>query len=120
MQPLNEDERNLHADYRRKQVRIAPPKAMRDVLGQLLARQGYARMQSAAGCEAAWREAVGVKLAADSRPGVVKRGVLEVLVRNSVTLQELSFVRVKAVKALAKLIPEQQIRDVRFRVGALD
>jgi len=120
MQLDDEDERNLHADYRRKQIHIPAPKPMRGVLSQLLARRGYAQVQSVAGCDAAWREAVGVKLAADSRPGVVKRGVLEVLVRNSVTLQELAFVKVKAVKTLAKLIPEQQIRDVRFRVGALD
>lgn len=120
MQPDDDDERNLQADYRRKQVRIAPPKPVRDVLSQLLARRGYAQVQTAGACEAAWQQAVGKKLAADSRPGNVKRGVLEVLVRNSVTLQELGFVKVKVVKALAKLIPEQQIRDVRFRVGAMD
>jgi len=115
-----DDERNLHDDYRRKQIHIRSPKPVQSVLSQLLAKRGYAQVQSAAGCDAAWREAVGVKLATDSRPGVVKRGVLEVLVRNSVTLQELAFVKVKAVKTLAKLIPEQQIRDVRFRVGAMD
>src|SRR5215212_9437304 len=117
MQVDGEDERNFHDDYRRKQIRIPPPKPMRNVLSQLLAKRGYAQVQTAATCDAAWREAVGAKLAADSRPGNVKRGVLEVLVRNSVTLQELGFVKVKAVKTLAKLIPEQQIRDVRFRVG---
>jgi predicted nucleic acid-binding Zn ribbon protein len=120
MQPDGEDERNLQADYRRKQVRIPPPKPVRDVLSQLLARRGYAQVQTSGACEAAWREAVGAKLAADSRPGAVQRGVLQVLVRDSVTLQELGFVKTKAVKALAKLIPEQQIRDMRFRVGALD
>jgi len=120
MSPGSDDERNLHADYRRKQIRLPAPKPMRNVISQLLAKRGYAQVQSSAGCDAAWQEAVGVKLAADSRPGIVKRGVLEVLVRNSVTLQELAFVKVKAVRTLAKLIPEQQIRDVRFRVGALD
>lgn len=118
--PTEEDEYHLESDYRRKRVRIPPPKPVRDVLSQLLAKRGYAQVQSAAGCDTAWREAVGVKLAADSRPGNVKRGVLDVLVRNSVTLQELSFVKTKAVKTLARLVPEQQIRDVRFRVGTLD
>ena len=120
MPPNDEDERNLHDDYRRKRVRIPPPKPVRDVLSQLLAKRGYAQVQTAATCDAAWREAVGAKLAADSRPGNVKRGVLEVLVRDSVTLQELSFVKVKAVKTLSRLVPEQQIKSVRFRVGALD
>jgi len=116
----DDDERNLFADYRRKQIRIPPPRQMRDVLSQLLAKQGYAQIQTAAGCQAAWSEAVGQKLACDTRPGSVRRGVLEVLVRNSAVLQELSFVKTKVVRALKELIPEQQIRDVRFRVGAMD
>ena len=57
---------------------------------------------------------------ADTRPGNVRRGVLEVLVRNSSVLQELGFLKAKIVKTLTKLVPEQQIRDVRFRVGTID
>jgi len=120
MPPDDLDERNLHDDFRRKSVRIRPPKAMRDVLSQLLAKRGYAQVQTAAGCTAAWRQAVGEKLAADTRPGNVRRGVLEVLVRNSAAHHELGFLKTKIVKMLTKLIPEQQIRDLRFRVGAMD
>jgi predicted nucleic acid-binding Zn ribbon protein len=116
----DEAERNLRDDYRRKQIRIPAPKPMRNVLSQLLAKRGYAQVQTAAGCQAAWSEAVGEKLAGDSRPGNVRRGVLEVLVRNSSALHELSFVKAKVVRILKQLIPEQQIRDVRFRVGTLD
>jgi predicted nucleic acid-binding Zn ribbon protein len=116
----DEDERNLHQDYRRKSIRIRPPKPMRDVLSQLLAKKGYAQVQTANACDAAWREAVGKKLAADTRPGNVSRGVLEVLVRNSVAAHELGFLKTKIVKMLTKLIPEQQIRDLRFRVGTID
>jgi len=116
----DEEERNLHDDYKRKSIRIPPPKLVRDVLSQLLAKRGYAQVQTAATCEAAWREAVGQKLAADTRPGNVRRGVLEVLVRNSSAVQELAFLKTKIVKTLTKLIPEQRIRDVRFRVGAID
>lgn len=116
----DEDERNFRDDYKRKRVRIPPPKPMRDVLSQLLAKKGYAQVQTAAGCTAAWREAVGEKLAIDTCPGNVRRGVLEVLVRNSVAVQELGFLKAKIVKTLTKLVPEQQIRDLRFRVGAID
>jgi predicted nucleic acid-binding Zn ribbon protein len=118
--PIDDDERNLHADYRRKQVRLPPMKPVGQAISQLLARTGYAQIQTAATCEAAWREAVGPKLAAGTRPGLVKRGVLEVLVSNNSVLQELSFVKSKAVKVLKQLVPDQQIRDVRFRVGAID
>ena len=120
MQPDDLDERNLHDDYKRKRVRIPPPKPVRDVLSQLFAKRGYGQVQTAATCDAAWREAVGQKLAADTRAGNVRRGVLEVLVRNSVSAQELGFLKTKIVKMLGKLIPEQQIRDVRFRVGTID
>jgi predicted nucleic acid-binding Zn ribbon protein len=120
MQSEGEEERDLHDDYGRRRVRLPPPRPMRDVLSQLLARRGYAQIQTAAGCEAAWREAVGQKLAADTRSGIVRRGVLEVMVRNSSVRQELAFVKAKVVQALTKLIPEQQIRDIRFRVGMID
>jgi predicted nucleic acid-binding Zn ribbon protein len=120
MPPHDEDERNLHDDYRRKHVRIKPPQPMRNVLSQLLAKRGYAQVQTAATCAAAWQEAVGDKLAAHTRAGNVRRGVLEVLVRNSATHQELAFIKTKVIKTLNKIVPEQQIRDVRFRVGAID
>src|SRR3954454_21058509 len=81
-----------------KSVAIRPAKPMRDVMSQLLAKRGYAQVQTAAGCTAAWREAVGDKLASDTRPGNVRRGVLEVLVRNSVSAQELGFLKSKIVK----------------------
>src|SRR5436190_14887778 len=115
MTPDDLDERNLHDDYRRKSVRIPPPRPMRQVLSQLLAKRGYAQVQTAATCDAAWREAVGQKLATDTRPGNVRRGVLEILVRNPPVSSELGFLKTKIVKMLTKLIPEQQIKDLRFR-----
>ena len=116
----DEEERNLHDDYRRKSIRIPPPKPMRDVLSQLLAKRGYAQIQTAATCEAAWREAVGPKLATDTRPGNVRRGVLEVMVRNPSVSSELGFLKTKIVKKLSQLVPEQKIKDLRFRVGSID
>lgn len=114
------DERNLHLDYQRKQIRIPPPKPMKNVMSQLLAKRGYAQVQTAAGCEAAWREAVGEKIAAGTRPGNVKRGVLEVFVRNSALHHELGFMKANILRTLNKLIPEQQIKSLRFRVGNID
>jgi predicted nucleic acid-binding Zn ribbon protein len=119
-QPSDEEERTFRDDYRRKRVRILPPRPMRDVMSQLLAKKGYAHVQTASACQEAWLEAVGQKVAADTRAGTVRRGVLEVLVRNSSVVQELSFQKSKIVKTLAQLVPEQKIRDVRFRVGTID
>jgi hypothetical protein len=77
-------------------------------------------VQTAASCAAAWREAVGEKLARDTRVGNVSRGVLEVLVRNSSINQELAFLKAKIVKSLALSAPEQKIRNLRIRVGPID
>ncbi len=120
MQPQDETERSLHAEYRRKQVRLPPAKMLGNVMSQLLARRGYAQVQSAALCEAAWRQAVGEKLARDTRPGNVRRGVLEVLVRNSSINQELAFVKAQIIKKLTALAPEQKIKSVKFRVGPIE
>jgi hypothetical protein len=115
-----DDDHYLQDDYRRKQIRIPPPKTMASVMSQLLAKRGYAQVQTAASCAAAWRDAVGEKLARDTRVGNVSRGVLEVLVRNSSINQELAFLKAKIVKSLALSAPEQKIRNLRIRVGPID
>src|SRR5262245_52141409 len=120
MPAKEDDEHCLFSDYRRRQVRIPPPKAMGDVMSQLLARRGYAQVQSAEKCESAWRTDVGAKSPPHLRPGNIRRGVLEVLVASSSVLQELAFLKTKVLKQLAQLAPEQNIRDVRFRVGPIE
>jgi predicted nucleic acid-binding Zn ribbon protein len=95
------------------------PKAMSNVLSELMSRRGYARVQSAANFDAAWREAAGPLAANYTRVGRVKRGALEVLVANSVLVQELSFQKQDLLKSLAKLLPDEQICDLRFRVGSI-
>jgi predicted nucleic acid-binding Zn ribbon protein len=95
------------------------PKKIGDIVSNLLARKGYARVQAASACEEAWKEAAG-NLAAHSRPGLVKRGVLEVIVRNSAALQELTFQKKKLLKQLQQQLPEEKLTDVRFRIGSLE
>ncbi len=98
---------------------MSGPKKIGDVMAGLLARKGYARVQAATACETAWKEAAG-KLAAHSRPGNVNRGVLEVVVRNSAALQELTFQKKKLLKRLQEKLPDEKIADIRFRVGTID
>jgi len=91
-----------------------------DVLATQLARRGYAQVESASAASAAWEKAVGSELAADTRPGNIRRGTLEVTVRDSVVLQELTFRKQNLEKELAEKAPELGICQVRFRVGAID
>lgn len=84
-----------------------------------MARRGYGRVQSAAACAEAWRQAAGQRLASCTRATLVRRGVLEVLVASSTMVQELGFQKKALIERLADLAPEENIRDLRFRVGPL-
>lgn len=93
------------------------PEPISDILAQLMARRGFARVRSAEAFEAAWRKAAGEMLSQYTRPGSVRRGKLEVTVANSTLVQELSFQKPHLLRTLAELLPDEQIEDLRFRVG---
>src|SRR5947209_2764701 len=95
------------------------PQKMGDVLAELMARRGYAREQATANYDAAWRQAAGELLARHTRVGVVRRGALEVTVANSVLLQELTFQKQAILGQLSRLLPDERIDKLRFRVGPI-
>ena len=95
------------------------PQPISEVLAQLTARRGYARLQSGGACADAWRQAAGEAIAAHSRATQVRRGVLEVLVSHSTMVQELGFEKPALLKRLAALLPDEKIHDLKLRVGPL-
>ena len=98
---------------------MAQPKRIGSIVAELIARRGYARVQAATTCADAWAGAAGPELTKFSRAGAIKRGVLEVLVLNSTMMQEITFQKTTLVRKLAELLPDENIRDVRFRVGPI-
>jgi predicted nucleic acid-binding Zn ribbon protein len=99
---------------------MARPKPIANILSDLMARRGYGRMQAAGLLFETWRQAAGEQLGRQSRPGQVRRGVLEVMVTNSTLAQEISFQKPALLERLAELAPDEKIRDLRFRVGPID
>jgi hypothetical protein len=95
------------------------PEKIADILSELMARRGYARVQSGEAYEAAWREAAGPLGAKFSRVGSLKRGTLEVVVVNSVLIQEFGFQKAELLKTLNRLLPGQAVKDLRFRLGVI-
>ena len=93
------------------------PQAIGNVLSELMSRRGYARVQSVAVYDAAWREAAGPLAAKYSRVGPLRRGTLDVVVANSTVVQELGFQKSALLKSLAVLLPDEGIENLRFRVG---
>lgn len=95
------------------------PKKLGDVLPTLMARRGYARVQTGDDLQAAWSQAAGETLARFSKAGRVQRGTLEVIVANSTILQELNFAQIQILAKLQKLAPDAGVKKVRFKTGKL-
>ncbi|MFM7207177.1 MAG: DUF721 domain-containing protein [Planctomycetaceae bacterium] len=94
------------------------PLSVGRLMTRLLARTGYDREQSTSAVEAAWSEAVPPSFRGVSRPGSVRRGVLDVFVRHSAHVQELGFHKQAIVARLAELVPGSGITDIRCRLAA--
>jgi len=93
---------------------------MADVLSELLLKRGYAREQAGAALDEAWQRAAGERFAGQTRVGQIKRGALEVIVASSTVAQELNFQKTAILSALATLLPEERIANLRCRVGRID
>ena len=95
------------------------PERIADILAQLMARRGFARLQGAEAYQSAWNEASGPLGAQYSRVGQLKRGTLEVVVANSALVQEFGFQKSAMLAVLNRLLPDHNIKDLRFRLGAI-
>jgi len=96
------------------------PQAIGNVLSELMSRRGFARVQSAAVYDEAWRQAAGPLIAKYTRVGLLRRGMLEVVVAHSTLVQELGFQKQTLLKTLAELLPDEGIKGLRFRVGSVE
>jgi hypothetical protein len=94
------------------------PLAIGSVVSRLMARAGYDREQGSAALASAWAEAAPEPLRGSSRPGRVRRGVLEVFVSHSAHVQELGFQKRDVVARLQTLVPDAGITDIRCRLAA--
>ena len=116
----DEELENFRRDAQRKQHHGRTPKKIADAMSSLLSRRGFARVMSVSAFTEVWLKVVGEKLGSHTRAGEVKRGVLEVTVRNSAVMQELTFAKMSIIKQLAAAAPDQKVSNLRFRVGPID
>ena len=94
------------------------PVAIGRLVSRLMARAGYDREQSSSALATAWDEAIPASLKGASRPGLVRRGVLEVFVSHSAHVQEIAFQKRDLVSRLQTLVPDAGITDIRCRLAA--
>jgi predicted nucleic acid-binding Zn ribbon protein len=93
------------------------PQTIGNILSELMARRGLARIQSTEVLETAWRQAAGPLAAAYTRVGSIRRGVLDIVVANSTLVQELGYQKFDILASLQQLLPEEKIQCLRFRAG---
>ena len=97
------------------------PKPISDVLGELFAARGFARLRGLKELEDAWNAAVGEPSCRLTRVGEVRRGVLNVTVAHPTLLEELAaFQKPALLAALRQHAPGTLIHDIRFRVGPVE
>src|SRR5262245_38521574 len=109
-----------HRDREQRRFHARKPKRIGDVLAQVITARGYGRVQATEHLVAAWQKAAGEALARASRPGQLKRRVLEITVSNSAVIQELTFQKQQILTTLHNELPDTKIRDLCFRVGAIN
>lgn len=95
------------------------PEKIADVLGRLFTSRGWGRKNDRLRLESAWADAAGEVLLKDTRVLGMKRGVLEIDVRNAVLMSELAQYHKRGLLAkLRKAMPGVTLTDIKFRAGA--
>ncbi|MFO1063628.1 MAG: DUF721 domain-containing protein [Pirellulales bacterium] len=88
------------------------------VMRRLMSERDYGAVESSQNLIDAWAAAVGPERVTNTHPVKVTKGVLQVDVADSSTLQEMHFDRLRLLKSLQAALPEFKITDIRFRVRA--
>ncbi len=95
------------------------PKPVAEIIAQVVQRRGYAQVRAANQWNDAWRAAAGEALVATTEVGLLRRGVLEVTVANSLIMQELGFEKEQILAALQRERPDAGLKQLRFRIGKI-
>ena len=94
------------------------PERLGEVLSRLFTARGWGRKQDRLRLEGAWADAAGPELLKDTRVSGIRRGVLEVDVRNAVLLQELTqFHKRGLLGKLRKALAGTTLADLKFRAA---
>ena len=95
------------------------PEKIADVLGRLFTSRGWGRKNDRMRLEVAWADAVGEELLKNTRVLGLKRGVLEIDVKNAVLMSELTQFHKRGLLAkLRKTLAGVTLTDIKFRAGA--
>jgi predicted nucleic acid-binding Zn ribbon protein len=96
------------------------PQRAAELIAKLMARKGYGQASAVSELLTAWQSVTTESWREQTQPGNIRRGVLEVIVANSVLLQTLEFEKKNILSVLQQQLPQNQIKDIRFRIGNIN
>lgn len=110
---------NARHEIEQRRFHGRSPKKIGNVIAQLVNRRGYAQIRAAGERDEAWLEAIGEELAKVTRVSSLRRGVFEVLIANSLLMQELTFRKEELLSRLQQRLPAAGIKNLKFKVGRI-
>ncbi|MBA61757.1 MAG: hypothetical protein CMJ76_05260 [Planctomycetaceae bacterium] len=111
---LTPDEQRFE-DLRKRQRFVPLTPRIDNILSRLMTKTGYSRVQSANVLDKVWGEVAG-PLAAVTKAGNIRRGVLDVICKNSAVMQELTFQKQMVIQQLNQRLDGQTIKKIKLRV----
>lgn len=113
---LSEEERYLLSTIQQRPTRLQA-QSIKTLVNRLVSERGYAAVQGGEAIREAWDRVVGKELAAQTKPGNLRAGVLHVHVADSLTLQELHFRKKQILQKLQSAHQELRISDLKFKLS---
>jgi hypothetical protein len=95
------------------------PEPLAEILARLFTSRGLGQEQGRLKLENAWKSAVGTDLVERTQLGTLRRGVLEILVRDAVLLHELAqFRKRQLLGSLKESLGSERVKELRFRLAS--
>lgn len=95
------------------------PKKAVDILTRLMARKGYGQQMAANELQELWNQLIPADWQAQTGIGNLKQGVLEIIVTSPGLRQRLEFEKKQLLIQLQQQLPQNNIKEIRFRIGNL-
>ena len=88
-----------------------------DILRSVLQKKGIPLNLENQRMARAWDSAVGPRIAAQTRPDTIRRGILFVRVSNSVWMQQLHYLKQEIIEKVNRTLGEEVIGNLFFTIG---
>ena len=104
-------------EVKRWYARSAKP--IKQIIADLMVRRGLGRVLATEQLNETWREIVGDPFAAQSQPGQLRGGILEIVVAHTAYKQEMQYMEEQILAQLHEQAADMKIRGLRYRVGQI-